>query len=135
MRRELVKTEVAATVDEHDRLAEQYYLAAKKYFSQGDFHNCVQYCTLAVRQNAQTARYHMLLGEAQSRNPDHRWQKMAERSFLQAAELDPWSADYLVVLGQFYKRQGLKARARRQFERAIELQPGHPKALEELASS
>ena len=60
---------------------------------------------------------------------------MAERSFLQASELDPWNADYLVVLGQFYKRQGLKARARRQFERAIELQPNHAKALEELAIS
>ena len=54
------------------------------------------------------------------------------RGFLRATALDPWNADYLVVLGQFYKRQGLKARARRQFERALELQPGHPKAREEL---
>ena len=46
--------------------------------------------------------------------------------------LDPWNADYAILLGQLYKKQGLKRRAQRQFERALELQPGHPKASEEL---
>lgn len=132
LRREVTKTEAAVSIDEAEKLAEQYYLTAKKYFGQADYHNCVQYCTLAIRHSEQTARYHLLMGEAQSRNPDHRWQKMAEQSFLKATTLDPWNADPLVLLGQFYKRQGLKVRARRQFERALELQPGHPKAREEL---
>lgn len=133
LRREVTKTDAAASIDEQERLAEQYYMTAKKYFNQADFHNCIQYSTLAIKQAEQVARYHLLLGEAQARNGDHRWQKAAERSFLRATQLDPWSADYLVILGQFYKRQGLRVRARRQFERAIEIQPGHPRAKEELS--
>ena len=134
LRRELTKTEAAANADEQMQLADSYYLKAKKFFSQGDYHNCIQFCTQAIRQNDHVARYFSLLGEAQSRNPDRRWQKMSEQSFLQAIKLDPWNADYLVILGQLYKKQGLASRARRQLERALELQPNHEKAREELNS-
>lgn len=134
LRREMMKTEIAANFEESAGLAEGYYAKAKKFFAERDFHNCIQYCQQAIRQNDNQAKYHCLLAEAQSRNPDRRWQKMAEQSYLQAIRLDPWSADLLVTLGQFYKRQGLSVRARRQFERALEIQPGHGKAKEELAS-
>lgn len=133
LRREVTKTELATTINEQEKLAESYYLKAKKYFSQGDYYNCIQYCTQALRQSDQTARYYFLLGEAQVRNPDRRWQKMAEHSFLQAIKLDPWNADFYVTLGQFYKKQGLSVRARRQFERALEIQPNLALAAEEIA--
>lgn len=132
LRREVTKTEVAASINEQERLAESYFLKAKKYFGQGDYYNCIQYCTQAIRQNDQEARYYFLLGEAQVRNPDRRWQKMAEHSFLQAIKLDPWNADFYFTLGQFYKRQGLSVRARRQFERALEIQPSLTKAADEI---
>ena len=134
LRREVTKTEVAATVEEGAQLAEAYYLKAKRYFTERDYFNCIQFCTQAIRQNDRVARYHALLGEAQMRNPERRWQKMAEQSYLQAIKLDPWCADYLVSLGQFYRKNGLGARAKRQFERALELQPSHAKAAEELAA-
>jgi Flp pilus assembly protein TadD len=57
---------------------------------------------------------------------------MAEQAFLTASRLDPWNAEYLVLLGQFYKRQGFASRARRHLQRALEIQPGHAKAQEEL---
>ena len=133
LRREVSKTDVAADLAEQEKQAEQYYQAARKYFNQGDYHNCIEYSKLAIRQSDRTARYHFLLGEAQARNADHRWQKMAEKSFLEAARLDPWNAEYLVTLGLFYRKLGLLMRARRQFEKALELQPGHPRASDELA--
>ena len=134
LRREVTKTEVAATLGEQERMAESHYQKAKKYFSSGDYYNCIQYCQQALRQNDQTARYHFLLAESQARNPDRRWQKMAEQSYLNAIKLDPWNADYLVVLGQFYRKQGFAVRARRQFEKALAMQPGHSRAREELAT-
>lgn len=134
LRREVTKTEVAATLDEAEKLAESYYLKAKKYFGAGDYYNCIQYCQQALRQNDQTARYHFLLAESQAHNPDRRWQKMSEQSYLTAIKLDPWNADYLVVLGQFYRKQGFAVRARRQFEKALAMQPGHPRAREELGT-
>ena len=134
LRRELDKTEIAATLDEQERLAEAYYLKAKKYFSTCDYFNCIQFCQQAIRRNDRDARYHFLLAEAQARNPDRRWQKMAEQAYLNAIKLDSWNADYLVVLGQFYRKQGFAVRARRQFEKALAMQPGHARAREELAA-
>src|SRR5262245_44885004 len=133
LRREVTKTEVAATLDEQERTAEAYYGKAKKYFGVADYYNCIQYCQQALRQN-ENARYHFLLAEAQARNPDRRWQKMAEQSYLSAIKLDPWNADYLVVLGQFYRKQGFAVRARKQFEKALSMQPSHERAREELSA-
>ena len=59
---------------------------------------------------------------------------MAEPNFLKATQLDPWNADYLVTLGRFYKRRGLKLRAKKQFEQALEVVPGHDEATSELSS-
>jgi tetratricopeptide (TPR) repeat protein len=134
MRREVMKTEVKASQEDAERQAEAFFLKARKYFQQGDFYNCIQYCTLALKQCESVARFHHLMGEAQVRNPDHRWQKAAEQSFQRAVELDAWNADYWVTLGQFYRRQGLAMRARKQFEKALEIARNHPVALEELAA-
>ena len=57
---------------------------------------------------------------------------MAEQNYLKAAELDQWNPEYRVSLGRFYKRRGLKLRARKQFEEALELSPTHEGAQKEL---
>ncbi len=57
---------------------------------------------------------------------------MAEQNYLKATEIDPWNADYRVSLGRFYKRRGLKLRARKQFEQALETVPSHEDAMKEL---
>ena len=57
---------------------------------------------------------------------------MAEESFAKATQLDPWNVDYWMSLGHLYKRQGLKLRARKQFEEALKLVPNSPEVLREL---
>ena len=57
---------------------------------------------------------------------------MAEKNFLRANELDPWNTDYLVQLGRFYKRRGLRLRAKKQFEEALKISPSHQVAEQEL---
>lgn len=131
-RKELVKTEAQETEEEKTRLAEQYFLKAKEYFKEGDYFNCIQFCKLAVKFNPSEAPFFSLMADALLKNPDHRWQRLAEESYLKAVEIDPWNAEYLVALGLLYKSQGLGLRARKQFERALEILPHHVRAREEL---
>jgi len=133
-RKELVRTEAQETEDEKQRLAETYFLKAKDYFKEGDFFNCIQFCKLAVKFNPTEAPFFSLMADALLRNPDHRWQRLAEESYLRAVEIDPWNADYLVALGLLYKGQGLALRARHQFEKALEILPQHVRARTELKS-
>ena len=132
VRVELDKTRSQLAVEENTKVADQYFLKARKFVREGDYYNAIQYAKLAISYAENDARFYYLLGECQAKNPEARWQRMAEQSFLKAAELDPWNADYRVGLGRFYKRRGLKLRAKRQFEEALAVVPDHATALEEL---
>jgi Flp pilus assembly protein TadD len=59
---------------------------------------------------------------------------MAEHNYSEATRLDPWNVEYWISLGRFYKKRGLKLRARKQFEEALKLAPLHKEAVEELES-
>jgi tetratricopeptide (TPR) repeat protein len=131
-RKELVKSEAQESAEEQHKQAERYFLKAKDYFREGDFFNCIQFCKLAVKFNPNEAPFFSLMADALLKNPDHRWQRLAEESYRKAVEIDPWNADYLVSLGQLYKQQGLLRRARRHFEKALEILPRHVRAREEL---
>ncbi len=134
VRVEMDKTRTKMAQEENARIAEAYFGKARKYVREGDYYNAIQYGKLAISYAPEDARFYFLLGECQVRNPDARWQRMAEQSYVKAAELDPWNADYHVSLGRFYKRRGLGMRARKQFEQALQLVPGHEVALEEIES-
>jgi tetratricopeptide (TPR) repeat protein len=132
VRVELDKTRSKLAMEENTKVADQYFLKARRFMRDGDYYNAIQYAKLAISYAAEDARFYFLLGECQAKNPEARWQRMAEQSFQKAAELDPWNAEYRVGLGRFYKRRGLKLRARRQFEEALTVVPDHAAALEEL---
>lgn len=133
-RREFSKTEKQATQEENVKLAEKYHQKAKEYFREGDFHNCIQFCRLAIRFNAEAAPSYHLMADALAKNPDRRWQRQAEDAYERATELDPFNPGYFVKLGNFYKDRGLDQRARRMFEKALELVPGNAEAAQGLKS-
>ena len=116
------------------RIGELYYSKARKAMLSGDFHNAIQYGKLAISYSAEDARIYFMLAECQVRNPEARWQRMAEQNYTKATQLDPWNADYWMSLGRFYKGRGLGLRARRQFEEALKLVPEHEEATQELAT-
>ena len=128
VRREMVKTEAQASHDESIRLAERYFQKAREYHKDKDYHNTIQFCQLAIKFNAEAAPYHALMADALCKNPNAKWQKLAEVALSRACDLDPWNAEYHVSLGMFYKSQGLDIRARRQFEKALEILPTHSEA-------
>ena len=134
MRPELDKTRSQSEADEASRIAELYYSKARKAMLSGDFHNAIQYGKLAISYHADDARIYFLLAECQVRNPEARWQRMAEQNYSKATQIDPWNPDYWMSLGRFYKRRGLELRARRQFEEALKLVPEHDEATKELES-
>ena len=134
VRVEMDKTRSKVAIEESKKVASGYLAKATKAQRDGDFHNAIQYAKLAISYDPKDARLFFLLAECQVRNPGPRWQHQAEQNFTKATELDPWNAVYWIQLGKFYKKRGLKLRARRQFEEALKLVPEHPEATEELAS-
>jgi tetratricopeptide (TPR) repeat protein len=138
LRKELTKTEKQSMEEEKGRMAEQFFGKARDYFKMGDYFNCIRYCEFATSYSDRNAAVFGLLGQSLMRNPDYRWQKRAETAFLRAAELEPFNPAHFVALGHFYKSHGLLAKAKREYEKTLELVPTHAEAqasLKELAKS
>lgn len=132
LRRELVKTETKVTLDERQARGQEYYHLARRAFREADYQNCLTYCQEAIRHDPQAA-YHALLADVQVKNPDKRWQRQAEENYQKAIELDPWNPDHLIALARLYRGQGLKSRARKFLEKALEITPNHADGLAMLA--
>ncbi len=132
VRVEMDKTHTRRVIEKNEKVADSYYTKARKFVREGDYHNAIQYAKLAISFAPEDARFYFLMAECQIRNPDARWQRMAEQNYLKATEFDPWNADYMVSLGRLYKRRGLKLRARKQFEQALQTVPSHEAAMQEL---
>jgi tetratricopeptide (TPR) repeat protein len=134
VRVEMDKSKSKLAQEEAGKVADAYFSKARQAVREGDYHSAIQYGKLAVSYNEDDARYYYLLAECQVRNPDAKWQRMAEQNYSKATELDPWNADYWISLGRFYKKRGLSIRARKQFEEALKLVPAHKVATKELES-
>jgi len=134
MRPELDRARSQVEADNALRVADNYFAKALRCKREADFHNAIQYGKLAISHNSSDARYFCLLADCQVRNPEGRWQKMAEENYRRATQLDPWNPDYWMALGRLYKRRGMRLRARRNFEEALKLVPNKPEILEELAA-
>jgi tetratricopeptide (TPR) repeat protein len=132
-RKELNKTEIQEQTEEQIRRAELFFSKAKDYLKAKDYHNAIQFCEQALKGNPVEARYHFLLGQVLVRNPDYRWQKRAEESLLKAAEIDPWNIEHFVQLGNFYRSHNLLRKAKRSFQKVIEMMPSHAEALKALS--
>ncbi len=132
MRKELSKTERQSTEEERNRLSDQFLAKARDYWKVGDFFNCIRYCEFASNYNDQNAGTFGLLGQARARYPHYRWQKRAEAALLRAAEPDLFSPTHAVALGNFYRAHGLHAKARKQYEKALEILPTHAEAQQAL---
>jgi tetratricopeptide (TPR) repeat protein len=123
----------AARHIEKDRLknAETRFLQGKTLFDRGRYEEAIGLLEEAVRLKENKGDYYLLLALAQSRIPD--LSRKAEKNFLKAIELEPWDAEGFVGLGLLYKQEGLVHRARKQFEKALEVDPEHEAARRELS--
>jgi tetratricopeptide (TPR) repeat protein len=133
MRKELSKTQNQELLEEQVRRAEHFFSKAREFFKAKDYHNAIQYCEQALKGNDADARFHFLMGQVLVRNPDYRWQKRAEQSLLKAAEIDPWNVEHFVHLGKFYHSHNLLRKTKKNFLKAIEMNPSHLEAQKALS--
>jgi len=85
----------------------------------------------AIRLRRDKADYFLLLAMAESKLDAYK--KKAEQDFLHAIELQPWNADAYLGLGMLYMNEGLKIKARKQLEKALEIDPERQQTRDLLA--
>jgi curved DNA-binding protein CbpA len=110
--------------------AEKRFRQGKTLFNQGRYEEALVFLEQSVRQSQDKARYFMLLAMTQSKL--HIYRQEAEKNFIRATRLEPWNAEAFVGLGVLYKKEGLHVKAKKQFERALQIDPDHKIAKKEL---
>lgn len=119
-----------ASARDFSRQADIKFRQAKTLYGLGRYEDAVILLEEAIRLKKDKADYFLLLAMTESKIPSFR--RRAEEHFLKAAELEPWNAEAHAGLGLLYKSEGLPARAKRCFQRALELDASHELAQREL---
>jgi serine/threonine protein kinase len=101
--------------------ARALYLQAKRAYDRMDYWETIQFCREAIEMVHDHAEYFYLLAQALARNA--KWRKEAAENLRQAVRLDPMNVEYLLALGEIYRREGLEVRARKTFEQAKSIDP------------
>jgi cytochrome c-type biogenesis protein CcmH/NrfG len=107
---------------------------AERLMKEEKFWDAIQLLESAIRrvEGAPRVRAKVVLAQAYMKNP--KWQKRAEEVLQSALRENPAHTDAHLVLGSLYRAGGLVSRAAASYRKVLELQPGHPKAAQELAS-
>jgi curved DNA-binding protein CbpA len=133
-KRKAYDSEVAAGVQEEVqdsvKKAEIKFRQGKTLFGMERFDDAMAFLDEAVRLRRDKADYYLLLAMVESKVPSYL--RKAEADFLKAISLEPWNPEGYVGLGVLYKSEGLQTKAIRQFEKALEADPEHAKARQEL---
>ena len=115
--------------EEEKEVAAHNYRAARNKALQNDYHSAIQLLYQAVRADPRP-EYYALLARCQAENPQ--WIKKAIFSCSKAVELSPNDPKLRAELGELYERDGRSARAREEFQAALDRMPGLPEAIEGL---
>lgn len=102
----------------------------KTLYGQERYNDAVVFLEEAVRLRKNKADFYLLLAMAESKIPAFR--NKAQEDFLKAINLEPWNPEAYVGLGFLYKSEGLMTKANKQFQKALEADPDHRLARQEL---
>jgi hypothetical protein len=107
---------------------------AERLLKEEKFWDAIQLLESAIGrvEGAPRLRAKVALAQAYMKNP--KWLKRAEEVLHGVLRENPGYTDAYVVLGSIYRAGGLVSRAAATYRKALELQPGHPKAVQELAT-
>ena len=112
------------------KTADIKFRQGKTLYAQERYDDAVSLLEEAVRLRKNKGDFYLLLAMAESKIPAYR--QKAEADFLKAIGLEPWNPEGYVGLGYLYKNEGLMTKAARQFQKAVEADPDHKLALQEL---
>jgi hypothetical protein len=110
------------------RMAETKFRQGKTLYSQERYNEAVSYLREAIRDKKDKGDYYLLLAMAEAKVPGYI--KRAEEDFLKAISMEPWNPEAYVGLGMLYRDEGLKAKALKMFEKAVQTDPEHVAARE-----
>jgi hypothetical protein len=103
--------------------AKALYLRAHAFYEESRFHEAARLMEEAVQLDNSRPSFFMLLGLIQMRIPEYR--PYAEKSFQQAAKMEPWNADPVFYLGQLYWSEKLFKKAEREYRKALAINMEH----------
>jgi Flp pilus assembly protein TadD len=101
-----------------------------KEFKKGDFWGAVELLKRVTKEDPRNAKAWSYLSLALSKVPNRL--KESEEALLRAVALEPFKSENFTNLGLIYLKAGLKMRAKKQFEKALKLDPGDVEAKKGL---
>jgi tetratricopeptide (TPR) repeat protein len=116
--------------DEQEQQAAEHCQRGEEALLAGNLKEAIACLEWAVKQDDTKARYHALLGQALAHVPNRREDAKGELRL--AIELDPYNADYHIVLGLLYLEMEAIGMALVQFEEALRWDPSNAKAKEQV---
>jgi len=119
--------------DSDVRIAEQVVRDARKLLADGSSWDAIQMLEAALdvgRGKRVNQMIRVTLAQATAKNP--KWRKKAEEMLLALTRESPPCVEAFIALGSLYEEAGLRSRAASQLRRALELEPGHVRALTQL---
>jgi curved DNA-binding protein CbpA len=125
-----IATGAQEEVQDSVKKAEIKFRQGKTMFGMDRFDDAVSLLEEAVRLRRDKADYYLLLAMAESKIQSYL--RKAESDFLKAISLEPWNPEAYVGLGVLYRTEGLQTKSIRQFQKALEADPEHAKARQEL---
>lgn len=99
-------------------------------FKKGNYWGATDIFRWITRLDPRSAKAWDLLSRSLSNIP--RRLKDAESAALEAIKLDPFNADYYARLGHIYLKAGLRKRAKRQFDKALNIDSANDEAIKGL---
>ena len=132
MRVEFTKTDRQRELEDQHKEARSLFAEATVLFDKERYHDARVKALRAIQMAPEEASFNALAARIEMLNPNLRWQKDAVSHWRRAMELDPWNAEYAASLGKLYKQAGMNSKAKREFIRALELEPTHALALAEV---
>jgi len=115
---------------ELEKEADIKYRQGRTLYNQERYEEALKLLEEAVRLKKNKAIYFRMLAMAKSKVPP--FHKKAEEDFQKAIGLEPSNPECYIGLGTYYKGEGLLDKAKKQFKKALEVDPEHKIALKEL---
>ncbi len=136
VKREAVQEETPASkaepIDNKTMAYEQYKRGVYEY-KEGNYWQATEAFRWATRLDPERPLYWSYLALSLYNQP--RRLKEAEEAILQAIRLEPYKARHYANLGNIYLKAGLKKRARKQFEKALQYDPKNSAALKGISET
>ena len=115
---------------ELEKEADIKYRQGRTLYNQERYEEALKLLEEAVRLKRNKAVYFLVLAKAKSKVPP--FHKKAEEDFQNAIKLEPSNPECYMGLGAYYKEEGFLDKAKKQFKKALEVDPEHKIALKEL---